>query len=354
MNCDDFDRTGFYNIGSIKNKEEAPDNDVGDYKVLCLNHNKNFQTMLLSSPRYNDRLYIGRFWEREFLKWDMVSLVRDLYNENFLFNSNFKMNQRRKSSYQGNQLYTVDRWMVWGGIVTVINNGVKVKASEGSNRWEFKQLLEYNREIFNGKYFSISVKINGQIYTVTFKLSDNLGISWGYEKNLLDNVYVRIFTSTEGIFTFLIYNNTTDEYTINWAKMEMGENPTPYIEPDPQIEYQRCTKYFQTLHGYWKSISAGFIEPVADKKLVRFPIILNSKMRVTPTVTIDNLSNIQAVGGNVAVAVEELDSFTSTGEEYYQISFKIPDSITPITYRDFVELYFGNAVFLYFDAEIHI
>lgn len=73
MNYIDFSdsETSLYGIASLADSpsENAPDNNVGDFKILRLGtNNRKYNTLMLSSPRF-DSLYIGRFWDGNWQGW---------------------------------------------------------------------------------------------------------------------------------------------------------------------------------------------------------------------------------------------------------------------------------------------
>ena len=78
MTASDFSKPGIYGIGSLASgSPNVLDEDgfnTGDFKVLALNNNPNFQTVIMTSPRYTDnRAYIGKFWDNNFIGWKRIS-----------------------------------------------------------------------------------------------------------------------------------------------------------------------------------------------------------------------------------------------------------------------------------------
>ena len=78
MTASDFSKPGIYGIGSLASgSPNVLDEDgfnVGDFKVLALNNNPNFQMVIMTSPRYTDnRAYIGKFWDNNFIGWKRIS-----------------------------------------------------------------------------------------------------------------------------------------------------------------------------------------------------------------------------------------------------------------------------------------
>lgn len=86
MNYTDFSDsdTSLYGIVSLANSPSgnAPDNNVGDFRILRLGtNNGKYNTLILSSPRF-DGLYIGKFWDGNWQGWKQLASTDDL-NERF-------------------------------------------------------------------------------------------------------------------------------------------------------------------------------------------------------------------------------------------------------------------------------
>ena len=86
MNYTDFSDsdTSLYGIVSLANSPSgnAPDNNVGDFRILRLGtNNGKYNTLILSSPRF-DGLYIGKFWDGNWKGWKQLASTDDL-NERF-------------------------------------------------------------------------------------------------------------------------------------------------------------------------------------------------------------------------------------------------------------------------------
>lgn len=75
MNFNDFLGPGFYHLGSLAQSPagNAPDLNVGDYKVVAFNDNSQFQVLVMLSPRDTAHMYIGRFWAGTFTGWGVIN-----------------------------------------------------------------------------------------------------------------------------------------------------------------------------------------------------------------------------------------------------------------------------------------
>lgn len=86
MNYTDFSDpdTSLYGITSLADSPSgnAPDNNVGDFRILRLGtNNEKYNILMLSSPRF-DGLYIGKFWDGNWRGWKQLASTDDL-NERF-------------------------------------------------------------------------------------------------------------------------------------------------------------------------------------------------------------------------------------------------------------------------------
>ena len=82
MNYTDFSDsdTSLYGITSLADSPSgnAPDNNVGDFKILRLGtSNEKYNILMLSSPRF-DGLYIGKFWDGNWQGWKQLASTSDL------------------------------------------------------------------------------------------------------------------------------------------------------------------------------------------------------------------------------------------------------------------------------------
>lgn len=84
MNYTDFSDsdTSIYGIASLADSPSgnAPDNNVGDFKILRLGTNsEKYNTLILTSPRYkssasmSQKFYIGNFWDGIWMGWERLA-----------------------------------------------------------------------------------------------------------------------------------------------------------------------------------------------------------------------------------------------------------------------------------------
>lgn len=170
-----------------------------------------------------------------------LALTNDISNPNLLINPNFKINQRGQSTYSISLLsgYTVDRWKLWNGTLTVNSDGtITVKSSTDCS---FVQILE--DECTGECCASIYVtKISG--YWTLYTESDNI---YDGSINLKEGLNTVKFTGCK-TFAIATHGKNNDSITIKWAKLEKGTNVTQFIEPaDPATELLKCQRYHQCI-----------------------------------------------------------------------------------------------------------
>ena len=149
---------------------------------------------------------------------------------NLLFNSDFSINQNGQDVYGNVSQYTVDDWylITRSGANVSFNAITKVLSNSGTVGGFFLQYLESS--VVNtmwGNTFTVSVKINGTVYSQTFTAPNTAPTSsQGIAPTLVcvpDVCNVRLFYyEQDGIlgFTFDIF---TGSVTLGYAKLEYGD-----------------------------------------------------------------------------------------------------------------------------------
>lgn len=168
-------------------------------------------------------------------------------NPNLLINPDFRINQRRQTSYnaESTRIYTVDRWHIFDCSATVLDDGLKVQSN---NRGWLAQKLE---KAVNG-VATLSIKISEISGKLSFadSMNDVTITSAGVYSVTLSNV---------NQFSMLLHENTSA--TIEWAKLEKGSIATPFVAPNPAEELVKCRRYyiFIAAHFYGAANPNGFI-----------------------------------------------------------------------------------------------
>lgn len=186
-------------------------------------------------------------------------------NPNLLINPDFRINQRRQTSYnaESTRIYTVDRWHIFDCSATVLDDGLKVQSNI---RGWLAQKLE---KAVNG-VATLSIKISEISGKLSFadSMNDVTITSAGVYSITLSNV---------NQFSMLLHENTSA--TIEWAKLEKGSIATPFVAPNPAEELVKCRRYYQFIagHFYGAANPNGFI----NEDLIQF-----RNFRTDPTINI--------------------------------------------------------------------
>ena len=183
-------------------------------------------------------------------------------NPNLLINGGFAVWQRGESftiprtGYGAGQ-YTADRWRVWanadstGGNITVTKaaDGMHVE-SDGAAFMSYR-FEEADAAALSGQTLTLSLSRNGAVSVIPVTLSGNA------------------FSIT------LLYGAGTT--TINWIKLELGEEATPYVPKGYGEELLACMRYYQVTGA---AFCAGYLTAQTANCTYTLPV----PMRITPTI----------------------------------------------------------------------
>ena len=238
------------------------------------------------------------------LEWQTPSGGGGGYMPNLLINPDFKINQRGTASEGSGSTakYCVDRWYkpagtAWyaptsndpfrllGSVYQYIDNTAdlnKRTLEVGGLKLTASILTEDRSNTGSGSArASVTATINTYPSASTvFATSDatraGFTISIGYDSSI-SKYYVKI----DG--------NNASVNEIFWAKLEIGENATPYVAPDPATELEKCKRYCEvySLNGDMTATmtvnmisAAGVIQSMNVVKYITY-----STKRLTPTIT---------------------------------------------------------------------
>lgn len=180
-------------------------------------------------------------------------------NPNLIDNSNFAINQRGLSQYNGIQ-YGVDRWRSTSSKTVLFAHaqsgtigypeysGIKITAT-GSDVYQYlSNFLKsdthytisvcYSRDTSTTNWLqslqiaSYTFNTTGASYSSSSSFSPFEGVTIyvGHGRNK----YVRIYRAS----------TTNQYYSIRWIKLEEGDVATPYEIPDPATELLKCQRYY--------------------------------------------------------------------------------------------------------------
>lgn len=186
----------------------------------------------------------------EGVEWRELITNDKISNPNLLINSNFKINQRGKTEYRGNEVYTVDRWIIWNAILTPQENGISIiRENSSSSYYELRQYIEIDSNFILGKSLTGTVCVNGKTYSFLYEIPDSLENGYIKDYAVFNDFYLRIQIkqTNKNIIVFQIYDHSGLSHIINWVKLEYGTSFTPYIPPDKTIEFKKCKRYYQEI-----------------------------------------------------------------------------------------------------------
>nr|DAR57789.1 MAG TPA: tail fiber protein [Caudoviricetes sp.] len=186
-------------------------------------------------------------------------------NPNLLINPDFRINQRRQTSYKAGstRLYTVDRWHILDCSATVLDGGLTVQSNNGG--WLAQKLEK---------------AVNG-VATLSIKISEISGkLSFADSMNDVTITSAGVYSITlSNVNQFSMYLHENTSATIEWAKLEKGSIATPFVAPNPAEELVKCRRYYNFIasHFYGVANPNGFI----NEDLVSF-----RNFRINPTIDI--------------------------------------------------------------------
>ena len=213
--------------------------------------------------------------------------VRKAAPRNLLDNSDFRnpVNQRGASSYTGNFMLGIDRWIATepnGSVTeTITDNGITFSTSSGGQVYLIQR--------FEKGYLDIS-----KPHTIAVCIADGTVIIAGY-----------IDTSDENVDTVnAIFSSGS---TVQWVALYEGEytaDNLPVYQPNGYgAELLECQRYY--LHGVGKHCPGLILADGSIKVFVPTPVT----MRITPTATAISLDN--AVYNNGTSRIIALNSIAS-------------------------------------------
>jgi len=242
------------------------------------------------------------------------TLTNNFSNPNLLINGDFRINQRGKASYTGNNIYTVDRWLTYGGssasIVPNSSGTINIQILQAlSNGLILVQMLEQDFSKYVGQTFTFSTKtkLTGTgTYNVSIRQYDSNrdeissvrkdititqnAISSGSSTIDTNCVEVRVLFRTVSAVL-------NDVYTIEWAKLEVGGVATPFSPRPYAEELALCQRYYQRFNtgDNYSEYALGFL---ASKTSAQFQFPLTQTLRTTPTLVVSGNDNFTVRFGN--------------------------------------------------------
>lgn len=175
-----------------------------------------------------------------------------LSKPNLLINSNFAINQRGAPSYTTNGKYTVDRWLLAYGTLTVNSNGSVTHTA--SNTWQgIRQMIE-NPSRLAGKTVTLSARGHSTTSTryiiinllrkgetqPTQLASKDTGMSETPTTVSVTTTLPTDITDEDQVWVGLITYAASKNATWYWAKLELDSVATAYTPPIYSEELLKC------------------------------------------------------------------------------------------------------------------
>lgn len=249
-------------------------NDGGDAK--------NYYVGILYIPYDSNEPY-RLTWEKIITDKKLSELIS---NPNLLINPDFKINQRKHSSYTAGK-YTVDRWYCVSGKMEIDSNGKVSFLRDDANNWGLYYHIFESLEPFCNKTVTVSFQEdNGVIYSRTFDIPDLKVVQYDSPQVEGYNFNVDLYrdTSNNPHFSLRIFTNKRDDVTscsMNWIKMEYGSMATMYIPPNPTEELIKCKRYYNKIDSNRFGYTFNDKAKISVSEEARI-------MRVTPTLRLEN------------------------------------------------------------------
>lgn len=196
-------------------------------------------------------------------------------NPNLLINPDFKINQRGQATYEtsgAGQIYSVDRWRLGRGKVTVNSDGTVTVTATGGTTNEEGYYQQYLENAISGDY-----TVSMEVISVSGAVRIAIDGAW---KNIKSGLNVFHGITGTGAVGLQLANGAS--ITLKWVKLEQGSVATPFVAPNPAEELIKCQRYYVKTVGELRAYTnAG----------TSFGVTVNlpTKMRTKPTININNI-----------------------------------------------------------------
>lgn len=199
-------------------------------------------------------------------------------NPNLLINSDFKINQRGKSSYTSG--YTVDRWKITNATLNATTKTLSNPNSTGGN------LLQSLENKPTGT-FTVTLNVASVTGTVKFLWQDGSTSKTGVAISKGVNTY----TFTASSLTWVgIQIASGASIQLSYMKLEQGTVATSFIAPNMAEELTKCYRFYQRMKPHYSGYVAKF-------QTTYFPIPIKAQTRTTGTIKVSDQQNLYNITG---------------------------------------------------------
>ena len=237
---------------------------------------------------------------------------------NLLDNSDFRnpVNQRGKTSYSGDQIYTIDRWNINGSVsaITVNDGYITIATRSGSNGF-FRQYVDSN--LLFGKTLTLAVKVkDGDLHIIsgTYPSSNPTAEQTVATIGTADIIlYISAQTTKAAIKIRVNPGATVD---LEWAALYEGsytaETLPEYRCKGYAAELAECQRYYYQSHNGDISFDGAILrEAMTPNRIAN--VELPVSMRTTPNIT---LYSPQTKSANAICGWLHDDEFTDVSVVY--------------------------------------
>ena len=190
-------------------------------------------------------------------------------NPNLLINPNFKINQRGQATYEtsgASQIYSVDRWRLGKGKVTVNSDGTVTVTATGGTTNEEGYYQQYLENAISGDY-----TVSMEVISVSGAVRIAIDGAW---KNIKSGLNVFHGITGTGAVGLQLANGAS--ITLKWVKLEQGSVATPFVAPNIAEELIKCKRFYNCFE-----FTQVFYSSAKGVEYIFSYIIQN--MRTTPT-----------------------------------------------------------------------
>ena len=224
-------------------------------------------------------------------------------NPNLLINGDFSINQRGLPNYaftDGITFYFVDRWQ-GSGLYSVYESQNKTLSCGNANskgQVRVKQLIdEHTSKYIQGKTVTLSANLSDTFYKATFSVEtplQDIQVRVPLNDNSGEIRFCGATLNGEQIYyveLFLEYGYKT--ITINYIKLEIGNNATPLVPRPYAEELAICKRYYQIIRCATSNtfMPIGNCYSVASDGKAYATITLECGMRTTPNIFLPTEAN---------------------------------------------------------------
>lgn len=206
-------------------------------------------------------------------------------NPNILINGDFRnpINQRMQTVYNTNG-YSIDRWLLWNANTTLtVDNGYCTLTGDYN---ALVQNIEFPTRYSNTEV-TLSAKVKGsgggiEINLYSGELDKQLGkasINTTEWKEISFTCNIENLTDNSKRLSVTVAGAGAEYIDIEWVKLELGSNATPFVPRLYGEELALCQRYY--FRNRWKTLRTALITSTELRLCeYNFPVI----MRVPPTI----------------------------------------------------------------------